>query len=116
MTSPIDPIRRAGGPRRVEASKVQPAERAFRAADRNLPAVLENEPEAETEPPPPPRSARPSAAAAFAAHLMGQEGQKRGLRGGPPTLDAAKSSYIRTQWSGAGDRRSRSGRGTKTEI
>lgn len=113
MTSPIDPIRRAGGPRRVEASKVHPAERAHRSADRNLPVVLEGEPAA--EPPPPPAAPRP-AAAAFAAQLMGQEGQKRGLRGGPPTLDAAKSSYIRTQWSGTGDRRSRSGRGAKTEI
>jgi hypothetical protein len=47
---------------------------------------------------------------------LGQDGQKRGLRGGPATLNAAKTTYNRTEYSGAADRRAKSGRGTKTEI
>ena len=43
-------------------------------------------------------------------------GQKRGLRGGPETLDSARSAYVRTEWSGAYDRRARRGGSTKTEI
>jgi hypothetical protein len=55
-------------------------------------------------------------AAVFAAQLIGQDGQKRGLRGGPPVLDAARTSYAKTEWSGPADRRARAGRTTKTEI
>jgi hypothetical protein len=66
------------------------------------------------EPPPTPPPA--DGAAVFAAQLLGQDGQKRGLRGGPATLDAAKSSYARTEWSGAADRRARRGGAAKTEA
>ncbi len=54
--------------------------------------------------------------AAFAAQLLGQGGQKRGLRGGPETLDKARSSYLGAEWSGVADRRPPAGRITKTEI
>ena len=111
MTSPIDPIRRPGPARRA-SDKVDPLRRASEPGDRNLPVLIDP-----PEPPPPqPASARPAAEAAFAAQLIGQDGQKRGLRGGPATLDAAKATYARTEWSGSADRRSRSGRGAKTEI
>lgn len=56
------------------------------------------------------------AAATFAAQVLGQEGQKRGLRGGPETLDKARSTYLGAEWSGPSDRRPRPGRVTKTEI
>jgi hypothetical protein len=55
-------------------------------------------------------------AAAFAAQVMGQSGQKRGLRGGPETLDKARATYLVTEWSGPADRRPHPGRITKTEI
>jgi hypothetical protein len=47
---------------------------------------------------------------------MGQGGQRRGLRGGPETLDKARSAYLEAEWSGPADRRVRTGRITKTEI
>lgn len=57
-----------------------------------------------------------SAEAAFAAQLMGQTGQKRGLRGGPPVLDAARSSYLGAEYTGEKDRRPPIGKAKKTEI
>jgi hypothetical protein len=63
----------------------------------------------------PPRSKR-AALAAFAAQLLGQRGQKRGLRGGPETLDKARTAYLEAEWSGPSDRRLRTGRITKTDI
>ena len=52
----------------------------------------------------------------FAAQVLGQGGQKRGLRGGPETLDRARSTYLGTEWSGPADRRPHPGQITKTEI
>lgn len=51
----------------------------------------------------------------FAAQVLGG-GEKRGLRGGPETLDRAKSTYLRSEYSGPNDRRPAPGRVTKTEI
>ena len=59
---------------------------------------------------------KPSADPAFSAQLMGQDGQKRGLKGGAPVLDAARSSYLGREYSGANERRPTAGKTTKTEI
>ena len=59
---------------------------------------------------------RKGAFAGFAAQVLGQGGQKRGLRGGPETLDRARSTYLETEWSGPADRRPHPGRIAKTEI
>jgi hypothetical protein len=56
------------------------------------------------------------AIAAFIAQILGQPGQKLGLRGGPETLKKARTTYLATNWSGPSDRRPRPGRITKTEI
>ncbi len=107
MTSPIDPIRRPNATRRVKRS-----DNAARgeSTDRSVPAVY--------EPPPPPVAtgvtARPEAA--FAAHVLGQDGQKRGLRNGKETLDSARSLYNKIEYSGAADRRTPKGRTAKTEV
>jgi hypothetical protein len=53
---------------------------------------------------------------AFVAQVLGQPGQKRGLRGGPETLEKARSAYLETEWSGPADRRPGRGKITKTEI
>ena len=53
---------------------------------------------------------------AFIAQVLGQPGQKRGLRGGPETLEKARSAYLETEWSGPSDRRPGRGKITKTEI
>ena len=75
------------------------------------------DPEAqETDNPPNPAKTRRGGFAGFAAQMLGQGGQKRGLRGGPETLDRARSTYLGAEWSGPADRRPRPGRITKTEI
>ncbi len=76
-----------------------PEEAADPAASPAKPAVT---------PPPPP--------AAFAAQVLGQSGQKRGLKGGVPVLDAARTTYLGREYSGRHDRRPSPGRARKTEI
>ncbi len=52
------------------------------------------------------RGARPSRPAnPYAAQVLGQDGQRRGLRGGAPVLDAARSAYLGAEYSGENDRR-----------
>lgn len=52
----------------------------------------------------------------FAAHLLGQGERRRGLRGGPETLNNARRTYLATEYSGPADRRPRAGRITRTEV
>ena len=54
--------------------------------------------------------------AELAAQLLGQDGQRRGLRAGPNIVDVAKAAYNRVEWSGSYDRRARKGRQARTEI
>lgn len=63
--------------------------------------------------PTPPADASP---AAFAAQMIGQSGQKRGLRGGPPVLDAARHTYLGAEYSGPAERRPKPGKATDTDI
>ena len=63
-----------------------------------------------------PAAPKPSADPAFSVQLMGQGGQKRGLKGGPPVLDAARSTYLGAEYSGKRDRRPRVGKAKQTEI
>ncbi len=51
----------------------------------------------------------------YAAQIL-SGGEKRGLRGGPETLGRAKSTYLKSEYSGSNDRRPAPGRVTKTEI
>ena len=55
-------------------------------------------------------------AGAFEAQLLTQGTIKRGLRGGQEVLDAARTSYLKAEWSGPADRRPRQGIVTKTKI
>jgi hypothetical protein len=55
-------------------------------------------------------------AAAFAAQLIGQGGQRNGIRGGPPVLDAARSTYLGAEYSGDRERRPGTGKTGKTEV
>jgi hypothetical protein len=50
------------------------------------------------------------------AHLIAQNARVRGLRGGQQVLDAARSSYLGNEYSGANDRRPRTGRITRTDV
>lgn len=63
-----------------------------------------------------PASVSPPPPAAFAAQILGQPGKKRGLRGGPEVLDAARATYMSREYSGPNDRRPPTGQRKKTEI
>ena len=63
-----------------------------------------------------PAAPKPAADPAFSAQLLGQDGQKRGLKGGAPVLDAARSTYLGREYSGANERRPKAGKTTRTDI
>ncbi|HYC75899.1 hypothetical protein [Brevundimonas sp.] len=65
---------------------------------------------------PAPTAGADAAAAAFAAQVIGQSGQRRGLKGGPPVLDAARSTYLGNAYSGAAERRPKPGKATDTDV
>ncbi len=108
MNGPIDPIRRLSLTRRA-----LPAPRDADRHEETEEVVLTVEDEDEQPAPAPPRR---EGFAAFAAHLMGQVGQKRGLRGGQEVLNAARSTYLGTEYSGPADRRPKAGLLKKTNI
>jgi hypothetical protein len=109
MMSRIDRISRAFAARRAGRLRVDGAKPVETA---QLPVLIE----------PPVATARPQRAerrqgdVEFSAQLIGQDGQRRGLRGGSPVLEQARSTYNRIEWSGARDRRARKGRQAKTEA
>ena len=114
MTDPIRPIRSINGVGRILAVRGASSSQADPAAsaadlDRNLPAVTTTPVVEELEP-------QRVSETAYAAQIIGQGGQKRGLRGGRETLDRARSTYLETEYSGPADRRIATGRITKTEI
>jgi hypothetical protein len=112
MTGPIDPSRPFAD-RRQSRRRAEDVARAAEVVDggTNLPVVLEDQPDPAAPPPP-----KAEGYAAFAAHLYGQTGQKRGLRGGQPVIDAARSAYLEAEYSGPADRRPPKGLLKKTEI
>jgi hypothetical protein len=112
MNGPIDPIQRARAARRA-----LPAPRDA-ASDSGRPEAdgEEDVTFVRDEQPAPPPQPRRGAFATFAAHVMGQSGQKRGLRGGQEVLDNARSTYLGTEYSGTADRRPKAGLIKKTEI
>lgn len=107
--SSIDPIRRAARLRRAARAAAERVEAARSSEHAGLPVPQGG---AYTVPPSP---EPPASAAVFDAQLLGQDGQKRGLRAGPAAIDSASASYNRVEWSGSKDRRARKGR-FKTEI
>ena len=106
--APVTDERRRSARRRSDPS---PAGKAFDGVrdGANLPVIVE-------APSEPPKPAREPAEAAFAAQVMGQGGQKRGLRGGQPVLKQARSAYLEAEWSGPQDRRPPSGAVTRTKV
>ena len=113
MTDPNGFVPRSPS-RRAVTRRSGASERRADGGSQNLPAVIPTP--AETSRSPVPSAASPLKPAIFAAQLLGQDGQKRGLRGGPETLDKARASYLEAEWSGPADRRPPAGRITKTEI
>lgn len=107
MTAPIEPIRRIQRSRKVDRTP----DEATRASDE----AAETAADAAARASAPHAVGGPEATAAFTAQLMlGQE--RRGQRGGPATLDAAKTAYNRVEWSGPADRRAPKGGLRRTDV
>ena len=109
MTSPIDPIRRPQSPRRARKTDAPPADETHEAGPANLPVPVAGALKTEALHP-------AQGAASIDAQILGQTGARRGLRGGPPVIDAATHAYNKAEWSGAKDRRAPTGRKTKTDV
>lgn len=109
----VGPVERRDDRRSAER---RAAERRAAAESRAL-TVTDFTPEP-AEPPARPAPTPPSdaSATAFAAQMLGQTGQRRGLKGGPPVLDAARSAYLGTEHSGAAERRPQPGRAKDTDV
>jgi hypothetical protein len=98
------------------ATERRAAERRAGSTSRDLVPVDFTAEPADAPARPAPTPPADAGAAAFAAHLMGQTGQRRGLKGGPPVLDAARSAYLGTKHSGAAERRPKPGQNEDTDI
>jgi len=110
---PVGPVQRRADRR---ADDRRAAERRAGSTSRALvPSGFPVEP---AEPParPAPTPPADAGAAVFAAQMMGQTGQRRGLKGGPPVLDAARSAYLGAEHSGAAERRPLPGKAKDTDI
>ncbi len=112
MTSPIDPIHRPERARRGERRGTERRVISVEVSeDRSVPVVIEQIAAPKPEP-----ARAPEGGSTFSAQLMGQAGQKRGLRGGPLVIDAAQGAYKSVEYSGPAERRARLGQITETEI
>ncbi len=63
-----------------------------------------------------PGTRRTRTEAAYAAQLLGQDGQRRGLKGGPPVLEAARGAYLEAEYAGPDDRRLPAGLLRRTAV
>jgi hypothetical protein len=110
---PIAPVARRAD--RREADRRAAERRAASASRALVPVPLPDEP---AEPParPAPTPTVDPGAAVFAAQMMGQTGQRRGLKGGPPVLGAARSAYLGAEHSGAAERRPVPGKARDTDV
>ena len=106
---PVGSIQRRAANRRAEERRAASASRAL------VPLDLPADPAQSPARPAPAAPADPGAAV-FAAQLMGQTGQRRGLKGGPPVLDAARSAYLGAEHSGVAERRPQPGKAKDTDV
>lgn len=110
---PVGPVRRRD--ERREADRRAAERRAGSHSRALVPTEFPAEP---AEPPARPAPAPPAdgGAAVFAAQMLGQSGQRRGLKGGPPVLGAARSAYLGAEHSGAAERRPKPGKASDTDV
>ncbi len=111
MSSRIDRIRHTIAARKAARFAEARADEAFEVSATNLPVTTEP-----TAAPRSPRSGRQGVDAEFVTQLMGQDGERRGLRAGVSLFDRARMAYNRIEWSGSYDRRARAGRTTRSEV
>lgn len=109
--SRIDRVRRAVSARSASRTEADRPQEAAGTGSANLPVAV--------GPVTSPRSFREERRrpdAELAAQLIGQDGQRRGLRAGPNIVNIAQAAYNRVEWSGSYDRRARKGRQARTDI
>jgi hypothetical protein len=111
MMSRIDRMRHAALVRRAHKAEAGQTPEAGAAGSANLPI-----PVAPVTGPRTFKDEHRKGDSEFAAQLIGQVGERRGLRAGAPLLDKARDAYNRVEWSGSYDRRARKGRQARTEI
>jgi len=109
--SRIDRIRQTVSARRAARAQAERTEEASEPASANLPVPVGPVVATRTF-----REDRRRGDSEFSAQLMGQDGQRRGLRGGATLLDIARAAYTRTEWSGSYDRRARKGRAARKVV
>jgi hypothetical protein len=109
--SRIDRIQRAVSARRASRPETGRTDAADAAGASNLPVPVSPVESSRSF-----RDERPRGYAEFAAQVIGQHGQRRGLRAGPSLLEFAREAYNRAEWSGSADRRARVGRKTREDI
>ena len=109
--SRIDRIRQTVSARRAARAQAERSEEAFEPASANLPVPVGPVAAPRTF-----REERRRGDSELSAQLMGQDGQRRGLRGGATVLEIARDAYTRTEWSGSYDRRARKGAQARTDI
>lgn len=107
----IDRTQRAVSARDASRTETERPERAQASASSNLPVPVTPVMAPRTF-----RDERPRGYAEFAAQVIGQGGERRGLRAGPPLMEQAREAYNRIEWSGRYDRRARKGRTAREEI
>lgn len=115
MTDGVRPVGPVGERDRRTAQRREAERRAGSSSRELIPVgkIVDETP----DPASPAASTAPAdPAAAFAAQMYGQTGQRKGLKGGPPVLDAARSSYLGNEYSGEKDRRPPAGILKKTEL
>ncbi|WP_339915219.1 hypothetical protein [uncultured Brevundimonas sp.] len=119
MTDGIRPVS-AVERRERRAAERRAAERRASSTSRELVPLGEAADHApgteETPARPAPKPGAETGAAAFAAQMIGQTGQRKGLKGGPPVLGAARSTYLGTEYSGAKERRPGAGKSKRTDV
>ena len=109
MMSRIDRTRRVVPTQRAASSDDAPVDEVIAPTGSTLPVAVA--PAARTF-----KDDRRRYDSELTAHMIGQAGERRGLRAGPALIDRAHVSYNRTEWSGPYDRRARKGGQTRTDI
>ncbi|WP_293901625.1 hypothetical protein [Phenylobacterium sp.] len=112
MMSRIDRIRRTVSARRAARAEADRLDEVESAAPTNLPVPVGPAVTVQRSF----RDDRGSGDSELNAQILGQDGQRRGLRAGPSIFDIARAAYTRIEWSGAYDRRARKGRQARTEV
>lgn len=109
MTSPIDPIRRTSRTRRTDRTPEAALRPLGEVEDRSHDAHFNPATDAHAP-------SGPDGATGFTAQMLGQDSHAPARNVAPAILDAAKTAYVTTQWSGPLDRRARKGAMTKTDL